>query len=359
MARLANFFTAASTLLIAATATFAQAPTAAKAETKTKPIAAVIYSTRGDEQVHVLAADDLRLLGSIDAKAGLHELALDSTGRFVMGSAYGGPNPGHQPADNRLVVIDLAANAVHRTIKLEGMQRPNDIAFKPGSFEAFVTVESPPHILRVDAESGEVAKFPIKHKSGHMLALSPDAKTVYVSHVQPGSLTVLDAASGEEKKSITLPLGAEGMTCSPDGRSVWIASHAEGRVSVVDTETNEVSQSIIAPGMPFRVRISPDGKLVAIAAPQAGAVAFIETREPTRIQYVDTNVFDNKPISRVMTPTSIAFSPDGTSLFAVCEGEDPRIVAIDVATRKVRAHTLAKGPIADAMTTGVIQWAGT
>ncbi|MFY7894944.1 MAG: hypothetical protein ACOVP8_01830, partial [Phycisphaerales bacterium] len=41
----------------------------------TKQVPAVIYSTRGDEKIHVLNASDLSLLASIDTGAGLHELA--------------------------------------------------------------------------------------------------------------------------------------------------------------------------------------------------------------------------------------------------------------------------------------------
>ncbi len=328
-----------------------------QAPPKTKPIDAVIYSTRGDEKVHVLAADDLRLLATIDAGAGLHELAIDSSGRYLMGSAYGGPGPGHQPADNRVVVIDLVQRKVHKTITLDGLQRPNDIAFVPGTTDAFVTAEVPQHVMRVNAETGEYAKHPLKDSTGHMLALAKDAKLVYVSHVKPGNLSVVDAASGEVKKTVKLPDGAEGMAMSPDGQSVWVASHQASRISVVSTATGEITQSIVCPGMPFRMKFAPGGKTIAVSCPGAGALAFIDVAAPTHIEFVDTNIFKGKPIGQQHVPTSIAFSPNGTQVFAVCSGEEAGVTAIDVASRKLTARVKSAGPAADALTAGMIQWA--
>lgn len=323
---------------------------------KTKQVSAVIYSTRGDEKVHVLAADDLRLLATIDAGAGLHELAIDSSGRYLMGSAYGGPGPGHQPADNRLVVIDLALRAVHRTIALDGVQRPNDIAFVPGTIDAFVTTEVPQHVVRVNAQTGAHTKYPLKNSAGHMVGLSKDAKTVYVSHVKPGNLSVVDAATGEVTKTVKLPDGAEGMAMSPDGRSVWIASHQMSRISVVSCATGEITQSIICPGMPFRMKFAPGGQTLAVSCPGAGAMAMIDVAAPTKIEFVDTNQFNGEPIAKQHVPTSIAFSPDGAKVFAVCSGEEAGIIAVDVASRKLTNQAKSEGPIPDALAAGMIQW---
>lgn len=347
--------------IVASTSAFAgswqQAESQPTGQSKTQEIEAVIYSTRGDEKVHVLAADDLRLLATIDAGAGLHELAIDSSGRYLMGSAYGGPGPGHQPADNRVVIIDLTQRKVHKTIALEGVQRPNDIAFVPGTTDAFVTAEQPQHVVRVNAVTGEYAKYPLKHNAGHMLAMAKDGKTVYVSHVMPGNLSVIDAASGEVKKTVKLPDGAEGMAVAPDGQSVWVASHQMSRISIVSTATSEVSQSIVCPGMPFRMKFAPSGKTVAISCPASSAIAFIDVAQPAKIEFVDTNLLDGKPIAQQHTATSIAFSADGKQVFAVCSGEDAGVIAVNVAERKLTARVKSAGPIADALTAGVIQWA--
>lgn len=330
------------------------AKNAATAQTKSVPV--VIYSTRGDEKVHVLAADDLRLLATIDAGAGLHELAVDSSGRFLVGSAYGGPSPGHLPADKRIVIIDLSTSAVHKTVTLEDIERPNDIAFIPGTTDAYITAEAPQHLIKLNAVTGAYDKFPLRRGTGHMLSLSADAKTVYVSHVMPGYLTVFNATTNTTDKTVKLPEGAEAIATSPDGTQLWIASHGESRISVVSTLTNEVTQSLILPGIPFRMEFSPSGKSVAVACPAANAVAFIDTATPSLVRFVDTNVLEGNTIKEQQAPKAVAFSPDGSTVFAVCSGENQSIVAIDAQTYRISARVDALGPIADALTTATIQW---
>jgi YVTN family beta-propeller protein len=189
-----------------------------------------------------------------------------------------------------------------------------------------------------------------------MLALAKDAKKVYVSHVKPGGLSVVDAGSGELSRFVKLPDGAEGMAISPDGESVWVASHQASRISVISTATNDVTQSIICPGMPFRMKFAPSGKVAAISCPGAGAIAFIDLETPTKVEFVDTNLLQGKPIGLQNTPTSIAFSLDGTQVFAVGSGDQSGIVAVNAATRTLTRYAKSLGPIPDALTAGKIQW---
>jgi YVTN family beta-propeller protein len=346
------------------TPTPAPAPSDAAPQGETKPIAAILYATRGDNKVHLLAADDLRLLKSIDAGLGAHEIAVDATGRFAMGSAYGGPGQGHQPADKRLVVIDLPAAKVHRTITLAGAERPNDIAFIPpehnagNAFEAWVTAEVPQQVLRVNADTGEVAKHAIDGKAGHMLALAPDANAVYLAHVVPGTVNFIDAAAGTVTKTVTVPLGAEGIAIAPDGATLWVASNRSNKVSIIDTKEAKVTTTLDAPGFPFRLRFSPDGKWVAISCPQTQDIALYEASNPKVAHRIDPNKYEDKPLAQQMVPTALAFSPDSASLYALCSGDKPAIIAIDIATRQVRGYTRCQGTIEDALTAATIQWPG-
>ncbi len=330
-----------------------------------KPIAAVLYATRGDNKVHVLAADDLRLLKSIDVGLGAHEIAIDATGRFAMGSAYGGPGAGHQPADKRLVVVDLPGAKVHRTITLEAAERPNDIAFiapahnAGNAFEAWVTAEVPQQVLRVNADTGQVTSHAIEGKAGHMLALAPDAGTVYLAHVVPGIVNFVESATGKVRTSVTVPFGAEGIAVSPDGSTLWVASNRSNKVSIIDTQEAKVTTTLDSAGFPFRARFSPDGKWVAISCPQASDIALYDAKDPTTIHRIDPNKYEGKELATQMVPTAIAFSTDGASLYALCSGDKPAVVAIDVAKREVRGYVRCHGAIEDAIAAGVIQWAGT
>lgn len=291
-----------------------------------------LYSTRSDNHVRVVNAKDLAPRAEIDVKLGCHELAVSSNNAWAIGSAYGGPGKGHQPADNRLVVINLATNAVHRTIDLGELQRPNDIAFLPKSSEAIVTVEVPPHVVRVNADTGEFTAIKLDHPAGHMLALSPDSSMAYVAHVMPGLVSFVDLAARKTVATVNTPAGAEGIACSPDGKKLWVACNRSNAIVVIDTATREITQRIEAAGFPFRLRFSPDGKTVAVSIPVSGEVGFFDAADPsklTRVKVVDEE--HKKPGA----PTSIAFTPDGDSLSVVCDGPAPQLVRVEVAVMKV------------------------
>ncbi len=291
-----------------------------------------LYSTRSDNHVRIVAASDLSHRADIPVNLGCHELAVSSDGRWAIGSAYGGPGKGHQPADNRLVVLDLAKNTRHRTIDLGELQRPNDIAFIPGTADAVVTVEVPPHVVRVNAETGEFSAIPIEHKAGHMLALSPDASSVYVSHVMPGLVSVVDLAQKKTVATIPTRPGAEGIACSPDGKHLWVACNRSNSIVIIDTTRREVVQTLDAPGFPFRMRFSPDGKTVAVSFAMAGEIGFYDAAAPTTLTRVSIK---DEAIETTLTPTSIAFAPDGTSLSVVCDGPSPQLVRIATDIQRV------------------------
>ena len=305
-----------------------------------------VYSTRSDNKVRLVGIDELDERAVVDVKAGCHELLASSDSAWALGSIYGGPGKGHQPADNRLVVIDLTRHTLHRTIDLGTLSRPNDMAFIPGTTEAIVTVEMPPNLVRVDAKSGEFTSIPLDHPAGHMLALSPDAKTAYVAHVMPGLVSVVDLAARKTTATIKTPAGAEGIACSPDGLRLWVACNRADSIVIIDTATHEVVQTIDAPGFPFRLRFSPDGTRVAVSFPKTAELGLFDAADPATVTRVSLK---DEPISTPLAPTSVSFSPDGKSVAVVCDGPQPQLVRVDVA-RKAVAARVATVAVPDALT---------
>lgn len=327
----------------------------------TKVRAVLLYSTRGDNKVHMLDAGDLSLISSHELGVGAHELAVSPDGRWAIGTAYGGPGPGHQPADHRLAVLDLKSGKVHRTIDLAPMSRPNDAAFMPDSTHAYVTVEAPPRIVRVNAETGEQKPITLDRGTNHMLALSPDSKRLYVAHVVPGGLTVIDATTDTVLSHVPVPDGAEGPAVSPDNAKVWVACNRSDKIVIVDAAQGTVERTIECAGFPFRLRLSPDGKTAAVSLPKSDEIALIDTADVTKVRRVNLRN-TNEPATALTTPakadaagpcmpTSLAFTPDGLRVAVVCASE---ILLIDVAQAKVVARHAADGPIADALAAGAL-----
>jgi len=134
----------------------------------------VLYSTRGDIRIHALSAVDLSHQWSFELGIGAHELICSPDSKWALGTAYGGPGSGHQPADHRIAVFNLVDKSLHRTIDLSPLSRPNDGAFIADGLHAYITVESPARIVKLNAESGEFSQIELDRKANHMLALSPD-----------------------------------------------------------------------------------------------------------------------------------------------------------------------------------------
>lgn len=346
----------AATTFATALATTARAQTAGSADAavKTAPtIDAALYSTRGDEKAHLLRLPDLEPIASYDTGAGAHELAISADGRYALGSAYGGPGPGHQPADHRIFVLDLPAGTRARMVELDGAKRPNDLAFLGSSTVAMGTIEMPPRLLRLDAATGAVETFDLEHKTNHMLALSPDGKSCFVSHVIPGGVTRFDVSAGKAAGHARVPDGAEGIACAARGEDlhVWVGCARTDKIVVVDGRTLEVLHELARPGFPFRVKASPDGSCIAVSCPKSGEVVIHDAAEPLR----EPAVVDVRAEFAESAPTSIAWSPDGTLVLAVVNGATDHVVAIDAKTAKITARVEAAGPIADALTAGRVQ----
>lgn len=337
-----------------ATTSLAQTAASAEAPAKTAPtVDAALYSTRGDDKAHLLRLPDLAPIATYDAGAGAHELAISADGRYALGSAYGGPGPGHQPADHRIFVLDLPAGTRARMVELDTAKRPNDLAFLGESTLAMGTIEMPPRLLRLDAATGALETFDLEHKTNHMLALAPDAKTCFVSHVIPGGVTRFDVAAGKAVGYARVPDGAEGIACVARGEDlhVWIGCARTDKLVVVDGRTLEVLHELARPGFPFRVKASPDGSRIAVSYPKSGEVVIHDAAEPKR----EPAVVDVRAEFAESAPTSIAWSPDGTLVLAVVNGPTDHVIAIDAKTAKITAKAEAAGPIADALTAGRVQ----
>lgn len=313
---------------------------------------AVIYATRSDNRLHMVDAKDLSPICSLNADLGAHETAVSSDGRWAVGSAYGGPGPGHQPADNRIAVLDLSAASVHRIIDLAEIKRPNDAAFIPGSSEFIVTAEVPPRLLRISAETGSVKAIELTNPTGHMLALNPNGDAAYVSHVLPGKLTFIDLRANRQSHTISLPAGAEGIACSPDGGTIWVASNRSDSISIVDTAKREVTETLECAGFPFRLRFSKDGSRVAVTCPNTAEVAIFDAEKRAEIGRIKLSTANSAPAP---VPTGIAFTPSGDSIAVLCEGRSPEIVLIDIAARSVRTRVRIAEGLPDALSSARVR----
>lgn len=331
---------AAALLLLAAPLSHAQ-PNADAAK------GTVVVSTRGDNAIAFISAATGEVQARIDAPAGAHEIAASLDGKIAVGSAYGS-GPHHKKPDQRLIVIDVPARAIARTIDLGAANaRPNDISFYPDHRHVLVTSEVARALVKVDAVEGKVVEvYPFNEVGGHMMDVSRDFTRAFVPSVPKGTLCVVDLSNNGALLA-TIPAGAraEDAAISPNGAQVWVGNHGEGTITVIDTAALKPIDTIKAAGAAFRIKFTPDGSRVVYSDPyrQAIVVRDAATRDEIAVIELATDALAAAPAA----PTSIAISGDGSRLFAVV-GPRRELVTIDLAQMSVVSRT-ATGPDPDGM----------
>jgi len=187
------------------------------------------------------------------------------------------------------------------------------------------------------------------------VAVSPDGRSVYVTTAS-GAITHFFAAPGGQisydgcvsndgsgglcADAPGTPLsGAESVAVSPDGRSVYVASAASGTIThffaaaggqltydgCISGDGSGGACAVASPealGSPTSVAVSPDGKSVYVAAAKPGAVSHFFAAAGGQLTYDGCVSNDgsggrcaNAPGSPFTDATSVAVSPDGTSVY--------------------------------------------
>lgn len=307
--------------------------------------ALLLVATRGDERVTALSTTELQPEWSVELGLGAHELAISDDGCLGVGSAYGGPGPMHQPADNRLAVFDLEERKLVSTIDLGEHQRPNDLAFLPDGQHVLVTSEVRGALLLVDLEENQIERvIDLKDPTGHMLAYAPSAPgelgRAFVSHVMSGRVSVIDVAAGSVLERVPAALGAEGIACTPDGSRVWCANNRSHSITVFDGHSLEVLHTLECPGFPFRTKVSSNGARAVVSCPMKQEVIVFDATTADELVR-----FDLSDRGRNVSPQGVGISPDGKQVVVACAGLG-EVLLLDVDQSSVVA-TYEAGPMLD------------
>lgn len=311
--------------------------------------AAVVFATRGDERLTALDAATLEPIWNHSLGLGAHELVISPDGSRIAGSAYGGPGQHHNPADNRVVVFEVARPEAYRVFDLGEHMRPNDMAFMPDGRQLLVTSEAKSALLRLDTETGEIVEsIRLDYKGGHMLAADTANHRVYVSHVLDGVVSVVDLELDAVIGEVRAESGAEGIAVTPDGSAIWCANNRSGTITVFEGDSLRVLETIECGGFPFRVRCTPDGAHVVVSLAEEGVLAIYDAESRRLVRKASLDAIGPRPL-----PTSIAISPDSRTAYAVCN-QPPMIVAIEIESGNITARHHPLGTIPDGLAAGMI-----
>ncbi|MEY2588164.1 MAG: hypothetical protein QOJ67_148 [Acidimicrobiaceae bacterium] len=205
------------------------------------------------------------------------------------------------------------------------------------------------------------------------LAESPDGHEVYVSEGESGTVGVFQVDGASITKTSTVALDPKdfpwGLAFAPDGRHALVAGFRGNSLTVIDTATRAPVARVATGQFPYTVAVSPDGKRAYVSnwglfnssaskvASNVDAVSLppveiggYNTDESSSVWFYDlTDPAAPKVTAKVRIgqdldgvnvvagslPSSLAVSPDGTTL-AVTSSNDDQVVLLDAATGAVK-----------------------
>ena len=272
--------------------------------------------------------------GEFRTGKGPHEIAVAGNGRTALVSNYG-----RETSGNTLSVLDLVGGKPTRSIGLGEHGAPHGLRFLPGDQRAVVTTEGSGSVLVVDVERGEVESvIDVGDGTGHMLALSPDAKFAYVSKISAGTLSRIDLAAGAKLLERPAGKGAEGVAVRPDGREVWVTNREDDTITVHDPVSLAVRRRMTSKGFPIRVVFTHDGRYALVTNASAANLAVFDARTKLRVASVDLSEPDaeyrDTMLGRAALPIGVIVDPARPRAYAAISGGD-RIAAIDTQTWKI------------------------
>lgn len=293
----------------------------------------LVVLNKSDHEAALINPTTFSVLAKLPTGIGPHEAAASPDGRFVYVANYGAREPG-----NTITVIDVARQAVARTLDLGDYRRPHGIWVSRDGRLLWVTCEANKAVLEINSETGQIARvFETGQDVSHMVVPTRDERKLYVANIGSGSVTVIERGSGQVK-NIPTGAGAEGVDISPDGREVWVSNRGAHSISVIDTSRDEVGVTFASQGqVPIRVKFTPDGKQVWVSNAGSNSVAVFEaaTRQP--LATIETG----------SAPVGILIGPEGRRAF-VANTQSNQVSVIDVAARTI-VHRIAPGTEPDGM----------
>ena len=297
----------------------------------------LLVGNKAGDSVWRLSLKDGRKTGEFRTGEAPHEIALADDGKVAVVSNYG-----RETSGNTLSVLDLVAGRRTRSIDLGEHGAPHGLHFLPGGKRVLVTTEGSGSLLVVDVEQGKVERVvEVGAGTGHMVALSPDAKFAYVTKISAGTLSRIDLASGRKTHERPAGKGAEGVAVHPDGREVWVTNREDGTVTVHDPATLALKRRMTSKGFPIRVVFTADGRHALVTNATAANLAVFDARTKLRLATIaladDRVEYKETLLGRAALPIGVVVDPAEPRAYAAISGGD-RIAVIDTGSWKVVGH---------------------
>jgi DNA-binding beta-propeller fold protein YncE len=241
-----------------------------------------------------------------------------------------------QVPDNKIYVIDMAANPPKLAATLTGGKQPSGLSFSPDGKMALVANrgDNTISVLSVNGTDVKITDTVAMPDSVSQVVFTPDGKRALATRFPAHKLSILDIADGKVTyNKIDLPTGQwpYNVVVSPDGKIALTADNggagsSDGSVdttSVVDLEANppRIIDRVVVGDGPEGMAMSPKGD-VAVAAILRGSNANKKAYFYNKNGSLSILKIDGKKVTKIQDvevgglPEAVLFTPDGKYILA-------------------------------------------
>jgi YVTN family beta-propeller protein len=187
----------------------------------------LLVGVYGDDRVAFVDTASNAVVGSV-AVAKPHTIAVRPDGQVAYVASQ-------EPGKFALVVVDLAARSVLRTVTLD--KPPRDPEFASDGRALYFTLASINAVQVLDPTSDKIIAQIPTGASPHIAALFRGASAGTVVVQGPGELLLFDPATNAPLRSIAVGKQPHWMAATPDGKQVFVTNEGSNDVTVVDLAT--------------------------------------------------------------------------------------------------------------------------
>ena len=241
-----------------------------------------------------------------------------------------------QVPDNKIYVIDMAANPPKLAATLTGGKQPSGLSFSPDGKMALVANrgDNTLSVLSVNGTDVRITDTVAMPDSASQVVFTPDGKRALTTRFPAHKLSILDIADGKVTYSkLDLPTGQwpYNVVVSPDVKIALTADNggagsSDGSVdtaSVVDLEANppRIIDRVVVGDGPEGMAISPKGD-VAVAAILRGSNANKKAYFYNKNGSLSILKIDGKKVTKTQDievgglPEAVLVTPDGNYILA-------------------------------------------
>jgi DNA-binding beta-propeller fold protein YncE len=241
-----------------------------------------------------------------------------------------------QVPDNKIYVIDMAANPPKLAATLTGGKQPSGLSFSPDGKMALVANrgDNTISVLSVNGIDVKITDTVAMPDSVSQVVFTPDGKRALATRFPAHKLSILDIADGKVTYSkIDLPTGQwpYNVVVSPDGMIALTADNggagsSDGSVdttSIVDLEANppRIIDRVVVGDGPEGMAMSPKGDF-AVAAILRGSNANKKAYFYNKNGSLSILKIDGKKVTKTQDvevgglPEAVLFTPDGKYILA-------------------------------------------